>query len=199
MKLILIFGPQAVGKMTVGQELEKGTGLKLFHNHMTLELLHPFFGFTEETFRLSALIREEMFKSMAKSDIRGIIFTYVWAFDREEDKAFVEKVCSIFEQEGHEVYFAELEADKETRIGRNKTERRLQHKPTKRNIGESEKNLLESMEQHRLNSLPGEIRGDNYIRIDNTYLEPAETAEKIIEAFALNSSADAKGAAGCQS
>lgn len=193
MKIVLLFGPQAVGKMTIGQELEKETGLKLFHNHMTLELLHPFFGFTPETFRLSALIREEMFKAMAKSGIRGIVFTYVWAFDRNEDWAFIEKVCSIFEQEGNEVYFAELEADAETRIARNKTESRLLYKPTKRNIGESEKNLLESMEQHRLNSLPGEIKRDNYIRIDNTYLEPAETAGKIIEAFALNCSASEKG------
>jgi len=31
-KLVIIFGPQAVGKMTVGQELEKITGLKLFHS-----------------------------------------------------------------------------------------------------------------------------------------------------------------------
>jgi ATP-dependent protease Clp ATPase subunit len=31
MKFVLIFGPQAVGKMTVGQELEKITELKLFH------------------------------------------------------------------------------------------------------------------------------------------------------------------------
>jgi shikimate kinase len=34
MKFVLIFGPQAVGKMTVGQELAKITGLKLFHNHI---------------------------------------------------------------------------------------------------------------------------------------------------------------------
>jgi shikimate kinase len=32
MKFIIIFGPQAVGKMTVGHELEKTTKLKLFHN-----------------------------------------------------------------------------------------------------------------------------------------------------------------------
>jgi shikimate kinase len=43
MKLIIIFGPQAVGKMTVGQELGKITNLKLFHNHMTIELVSPFF------------------------------------------------------------------------------------------------------------------------------------------------------------
>ena len=43
MKFVIIVGPHAVGKMTVGQELEKITGLKLFHNHMTIELVSPFF------------------------------------------------------------------------------------------------------------------------------------------------------------
>lgn len=37
MKFVLIIGAGAVGKMTVGQELAKITGLKLFHNHMTIE------------------------------------------------------------------------------------------------------------------------------------------------------------------
>ena len=45
MKLIILFGPPAVGKMTVGQELEKITRLKLFHNHMSLELVNQFFDF----------------------------------------------------------------------------------------------------------------------------------------------------------
>ena len=42
MKFILLFGPQAVGKMTVGQELAKITDLKLFHNHMTIDLVSHF-------------------------------------------------------------------------------------------------------------------------------------------------------------
>ncbi|GJM72894.1 hypothetical protein HMSSN036_51100 [Paenibacillus macerans] len=45
MKLIVLFGPQAVGKMTVGQELAKITGLKLFHNHMTIDLVSHFFDY----------------------------------------------------------------------------------------------------------------------------------------------------------
>lgn len=46
MKLVIITGPQAVGKMTVGQELEKLTDLKLFHNHMTIDLANcPSSGF----------------------------------------------------------------------------------------------------------------------------------------------------------
>lgn len=48
MKFVLIFGPQAVGKMTVGHALEQTTELKLFHNHMTIDLLHPYFGFSQE-------------------------------------------------------------------------------------------------------------------------------------------------------
>lgn len=43
MKLVVIIGPQAVGKMTVGHELEKITGLKLFHNHSSIEVVLPYF------------------------------------------------------------------------------------------------------------------------------------------------------------
>ncbi|AJH17331.1 Uncharacterized protein BWINRA5_03282 [Bacillus mycoides] len=46
MKFILIFGPQAVGKMTVGHELEKITDLKLFHNHMTIDFVSSFFDYS---------------------------------------------------------------------------------------------------------------------------------------------------------
>lgn len=33
MKLLLLFGNSAVGKMTVGQELARITPFRLFHNH----------------------------------------------------------------------------------------------------------------------------------------------------------------------
>jgi shikimate kinase len=52
MKLIVIFGPQAVGKMTVGHELEKITNLKLFHNHMPIELISPFFDYSTKQGRI---------------------------------------------------------------------------------------------------------------------------------------------------
>ncbi len=38
-------GPPAVGKMTKGQELEKLSGYKLFHNHVTIEMVVPFFSY----------------------------------------------------------------------------------------------------------------------------------------------------------
>ena len=47
MKFILITGPQAVGKMTVGQELTKTTDLKLLHNHMTIEVVTKIFDYSK--------------------------------------------------------------------------------------------------------------------------------------------------------
>lgn len=44
MKLVIIVGSGAVGKMTVGQELMKKTGLRLFHNHMMIEPVIEIFG-----------------------------------------------------------------------------------------------------------------------------------------------------------
>lgn len=185
MDFVLIFGPQAVGKMTVGQELERITGLKLFHNHMTIEMLAPLFGFTPEMWRLSSTFRTEIFKAVANSEQDGLIFTYVWAFDQQEDWDYVDKMCEIFESKGARVCFVELEADIGERLERNKSTNRLENKPTKRNIEHSENELKESMEMYRLSSRKGEIKRDNYIRINNTDLSPAEVAEMIQARFHL--------------
>ena len=50
MKFVLTTGPQAVGKMTVGQELSKITGLKLLHNHMTIEVLTKIFDYDKKEY-----------------------------------------------------------------------------------------------------------------------------------------------------
>ena len=186
MKFIVIFGPQAVGKMTVGQELEKTTELKLFHNHMTIELVSPFFSYgTESGKRLVKLFRNEIFEEVSKSDLDGLIFTFVWAFDQKADWDYIDEVCNIFESKGGDIYFVELEAELEERLDRNKSPHRLEHKPTKRNIERSERDLRGSMEKYRLNSKNGEIKKENYIRINNTNLSPEAVAKILKEKFQL--------------
>ncbi|CEG26248.1 AAA family ATPase [Bacillus sp. B-jedd] len=186
MKLVLIFGPQAVGKMTVGQDLAKITGLKLFHNHMTIDLVSHFFDYgTKEGKRLVNLFRQEIFEEVSKSNLPGMIFTYVWAFNLQSDWDYINQVTQLFESRGATVFFVELEADVEKRLERNKTPNRLEHKPTKRNIEWSENDLIKSMEEYRLNSLDGEIEMENYIRINNTNLSPKEVAELVKEKFNL--------------
>lgn len=186
MKFVVLFGPQAVGKMTVGQELASITGLKLFHNHMTIDLVSPFFSYgTDEGRRLVQLFRHELFEAVAKSDLDGMIFTFVWAFDLEEDWAYINQVTDLFESNGADIYYVELEADIEERLIRNQTENRLTHKPTKRDIAWSEGELKQTATLYRLNSQDGELDVDNYLRINNTHLDAATVAERIKQHFQL--------------
>ena len=45
MKFVIIFGPSAVGKMSVGKALAEKTALKLYYNHMSIEAVRPVFDF----------------------------------------------------------------------------------------------------------------------------------------------------------
>ena len=184
-KFVFIFGPQAVGKMTVGQELAKDTGLKLFHNHMTIDLLEPLFGFSPEMWRLTHLFRQEIFNSFSKSDNYGMIFTKVWYFNQKEDWDDIENICQTVSSHGADIYFVELEANVEERLKRNKTPHRLEYKPTKRNIEQSEQHLLHTIASSRVNSKKDEIEKENYIRIDNTYLSAEEVSRIIKKKFQL--------------
>ena len=77
----------------------------------------------------------------------------------------------------------ELVADLETRLERNKTENRLKHKASKRDLAASEARLRNDDANHRFVSLPGELPFENYLRIDNTDLSPGEVARQIKEYF----------------
>lgn len=186
MKFVIIFGPQAVGKMTVGHELEKITDLKLFHNHMTIELVHPFVSFgTDEGRELVRHIRGEIFKAVAAGDSAGIIFTYLWNFKTSFDSEYIEEISNIFVEKGGEVCLVELEAGIETRLERNRTEHRLAHKPSKRDFETSEGYLLDAEVKARNNSAEGEILNDHYLRIKNTNVAPHQAAQLIKEKFGL--------------
>ena len=184
MKLVIVFGPPAVGKMTVGYELAKLTGLKVFHNHMTIEIALNFFDFGQPEFhRLVNEFRRRIFEEVASSNLPGLIFTYVWALDHPSDKNFIDQCCDIFRAKGGTIYFVELEADQEERLKRNESPLRLKQKPSKRDIEASRKNLIESDQKYKLNSNGDFFYTQNYIKINNTRLTASETAKRIAQTF----------------
>ncbi|MEO0403110.1 MAG: AAA family ATPase [Pseudomonadota bacterium] len=180
MTLIILIGPHAVGKMTVGQELERLSGFKLFHNHVTIEMVAPFFSYsTPQGRRLVNRLRQTFFDAFCESDAPGYIFTFVWAFGEPGEREYIEGITAQFEDKGHDTYWVELEASLEERLRRNRTENRLQHKPSKRDLDWSERNLTESAQKHRLNSVDGEIERSRYLRIDSTHRSAGQVAEQI--------------------
>ncbi len=185
-KFVVIIGPQAVGKMTVGQELSKLIGYKLLYNHMTIEMVRLIFDYDKSAYgRMNQLIRYEIFKEFSKSNEKGIIFTGCFDFgkDFEEEKEETDKWMELFE----ESYVIELETTLEERLKRNKTANRLEHKVSKRDLEWSENELLKSLEKHRLNSVEGEGEKifKNYMKINNTNISAEEVAKMIKEKFNL--------------
>ena len=183
MKLVIILGDAAVGKMTVGQELMKITDLRLFHNHMTIEPVIEIFGRYDG--KTIYEIRELIFKNYAASGNYGMIFTMMMDFDLPSEWEYLEHIKSIFEPYGTEFYYVELIAPQEIRLRRNVTENRLKHKASKRNIDDSNRRLINDDSQHRCVSREGEITFENYLRIENSDKTPDEVARMIKDTFKL--------------
>ncbi|MBR2240693.1 MAG: AAA family ATPase [Clostridia bacterium] len=184
--LIVVAGPQAVGKMTVAEKLKEKIGYSLMVNHDSIEVSKKIFDSSNIAWKeLNGIIRENVFQIAIKNNV-NMIFTFVIAFDMQEDVDYLNRLKNMFEASGGKFYFVELEADLETRLERNLTPHRLEEKKSKRDVEWSKKELLETMEKYRLNSNEGEKLFENQIKINNTNIEPEEVANMIIEKFNLN-------------
>ena len=182
--LIFIIGPQAVGKMTVGQELSRATGYKFMHNHQTIELL-PIFDYGTPSFqRLLFDFRVSIFEEVAASEISGFIFSCMSDFDSVLDRGQTECYMAPFVRRGARVLFVELEASFEARLERNGTEHRGHHKPSKRDTAFSEK-LLRKGEEDRFKSKSGFPYAYPHLKINNENLSPQEVAWEICAHFGL--------------
>jgi hypothetical protein len=193
MELVVVFGPIAVGKMTVGREICDLTGFKLLHNHMTIEPLLEIFPYGSPPFgRLVSEFRRRVLEEAAESALSGLVFTYVWALDLDEDTTVIASYVDLVRSRGGSVRFVELLAAQSERLERNGSALRLDHKRSKRDLAFSRSDLLESDEKYVLNTgASARNRADelldehDYMRIDNTNLEPGEVALQVAKKFGL--------------
>ncbi len=191
MTLVIIFGPPAVGKMTVGLELARLTGFRLFHNHMTADPILRLFPFESVPYRrLVGEFRRRVFQEFAATDQPGLIFTFVWVLDDPHDRALVDDAMSTFAEHGASTCFAELAATQAERLRRNETPLRLQEKWLQRNTAGSRAFLLDADRKYQLNTQGAFFYPEHHLKIDNTALEPAVVAETIAKHFGLGRGTD---------
>ena len=146
--LLFLFGPPAVGKMTVGRAICARTPFRLFHNHMTIEPLVETFGHGTPQFNtLNEEFRRRVLEEAAAGGI-DLVFTVVWGLDLEEDLALTKSYVDIF---GGDVAFVELRSDLGTRLARNHTAERLADKRSKRDLAWSDDNVR-AMDTHLMAS-----------------------------------------------
>jgi hypothetical protein len=187
MRLVVIFGPPSVGKMTVGRAIAARSRFRLFHNHAVFEPLLEVFDYGTQPFtRLLGEFRRRVIEEAAASGT-DLVLTYVWGLELEEDARWVGDCVRPYVERGAAVSFVELYADLDTRLVRNRTEHRLAEKRSKRDVAWSD-GIVRELEQHVMNTgrgdarTPGErlIAEHRHLRLDNTGLSADETAERIL-------------------
>ena len=117
--------------------------------------------------------------------MEGLIFTLVWDYDFKEDEAYVDEIIQIFKEQNAQICLVELRADLSERLIRNKAALRLKHKPSKRNLEQSEKSIHYFEANYRMHSYENEFENKAIFQIDNTNLEAIEVAKIIVEKFDL--------------
>jgi predicted kinase len=125
MKLILLYGPPAVGKLTIAQEIARLTGFKVFHNHLTVNLVAAILPRGTPAYRqLLWDIRYAVFAEAARAHIEGLLFTMVY---RRDQDPYIARCVEIVEQCGGSVCFVHLYCHEETVRQRVVREDRKQH------------------------------------------------------------------------
>lgn len=192
MHFVCVFGPPAVGKMTVGHEIARLAGFKLFHNHMTVDPVLDIFPFGSPPFgRLVKEFRRRIIEEAVAADLPGLVFTYVWDLEDERDRDTVASFVDIVESGGGQAAFVELAAPLEERLVRNASEFRLAQKRSKRNLAFSHQNVIDLDSTWVMNTggttTPAEayLEGRDYVRIDNTHRSAADVADEVVAHFSL--------------
>ena len=176
---IFIIGAPASGKMTIGQELSRLTASTLFYNHQAIDFaLEIYQDYTEEMWEFVRGMTFSFLGASARNQ-RSVILTDVIDFSNQYQLMYLKQIQDLLDNFHQEILFVELETSLEERLRRNRTENRLKHKPLKRYIEVSEREILETAETLQLNSQhqPNELH--HYLKINNTNLSAEEVAKQI--------------------
>ena len=106
--VVILYGPIAVGKFTIGKLLAEKTGYKLTHNHLINDLIESIFERGSETeSRLKEKYRFEFYNDLANENVDCII-THAFSYNFVSktglsDPEYLEKLNNIFEDKGYKV------------------------------------------------------------------------------------------------
>lgn len=128
MKLLLLYGRPAVGKLTVARAVAARTAGRLFHNHLAVNLVLSVFDFGTPAFvELRERIWMDVFRKALAEKVPLLIFTF--NPENTVPQRFIDKLFSEIGSGGGEVIPVELtasEAEIESRLGNES--RRLERK-----------------------------------------------------------------------
>ena len=177
MKLIIIYGPPASGKLTVAKALSKKTGYKLFHNHIVNDALSEIIDFEDENYWKAAdKLKLELIETASRYGVKGMIFTMVYVGNKE-GVDLPRRIKRVVEKDKGKAYFVKVECDEDKLLKRVVNKDRRKYKK----FGNARK-LKKYIRNHKVfESLP--FRDQLVINTSGT--SAVENAERIVKHFGL--------------
>jgi hypothetical protein len=179
--LMVLLGPPAVGKMTVGQELARRTGFRLIHAHQFFDLVTDYFPFETPACHRLVQAWRTAFCSEAVAAGMDLITTDAWDFNLPRARTVPPPYVQAYLAHGH-VCCVELVAPLEVLLARNATANRRRHKKTAWSTGD---HLRRFIPAHRFDSDGTFPFALPHLRLETASLSVAATTQRIIAHFAL--------------
>ncbi len=180
-KVIVLYGPLGVGKLTVAKELSKETNFKVFHSHLLSDMLSEFFN--TGTRDLADSFRDlwlYLFKGLLKSNNKGVIITLVYGvqtFKGKEDNTFFFQIKKIGEENKAKVIFVKLECSNE------ELKKRVQSNDRKKYKKVTDVSVLENI--RRKYKVDEKAPFVESIVVNTTNLISKQTVKKIIKSLKI--------------
>ena len=173
MTLVYLYGPPAVGKLTVATALHRRTGMRLFDNHLSVDAVKAVFEFASDPFReVLHRFRLDVFETAARSGT-DLVFTNnsVWGIPngREEFRSFAANARQRVEDAGGRTVFVQLTAPADVLCERVTAETRAKRGKLVRT-----ERLLELLALLD----PAPLHDDDLV-LDTSVLAPVEAAEQV--------------------
>lgn len=186
-KLIVLFGPPAVGKAAVGKEICELTGFRFFHNHLTADPVISVLGYDGELYRpICDDFRLRILSAAVENQVEGVVFTFGWDMDSSRDRSLLNRMHDIFLERGGSIVFVELLASRKVREARIDTPFRRATKPRFPDL-ESARAYLEEVDRSTRMNSDGQIPFDDlHITIDTERYTEAAAAAEILRRIEVN-------------
>lgn len=123
--LVFLHGPAASGKLTIAKELAELTSYKLFHNHLTVDMLLSLFPFASPNFIKH---RHHIWHDLLVDSITegsDIIFTY--CPEITVSPSFISELKGSVEANGGNILFVQIDCPLDVLVSRMGSESRKQH------------------------------------------------------------------------
>lgn len=175
MKLIIIYGSEAVGKLTVSKELSQLISYPVFDNQYFNDLVLPFFEYGTEGFNdIIQKTRYLMFDEISKRQTAGMVFT--WAYSHPDFQPQLDRIKDIVSRNNGTIYYVYLYCSDEELCRRVVA-------PDRTEKGKID--TIKQLERQRKRKNHAEIPGVGSLVIDNSDLSPKDTARIITRHFSL--------------